>query len=364
MKFLTKLSCVLTAIISIFICVGCTGGYSPDKVINLFRFNTDVHIEVYDKPISAETKNRISTILLDLENEISLTKQGSKIKLFNESAINTPVTFSERAYELLSLAKDYTTQTCNKFNLAVYPLVKLWGFASEDYPLPTFTPPAVDQIAVAKELSTPAHLFLNDTDNTAHKSIDGAKIDLGGIAKGYATDLILDILKADGHTDGYISVGGSSMYILSLKNRNSTFSIRHPENRNQTILSFHKDTVQSTAVSTSGDYERYYELNGKRYSHVIDSQTGAPSDTGVISASVLGGKACFSDTLTTALMLCEFDTDNPENSELVKFINQTLKSYPKLKFFVFYKKDGVKRLITNATQGYTLLDTSFSIENI
>jgi thiamine biosynthesis lipoprotein len=362
MKRLRKFFCVLFAVWILLSTAGCKNGYSPDKVIDLFRFNTAIHIEVYDKAITNQTKNRISTFLSELEKEISLNSDGSTVKAFNDANINTPITFSVQAFELLSLAKDYTAFTDKKFNLAVYPLVKLWGFSSADYPLANWTIPSNTDVQTTRALCNPDDITLDQISRTAQKSTDGVKIDLGGIAKGYATDKILDILKDDGHTDGYISVGGSSMFVLSLKSKNNTLSIRHPEKSDKTVLSFKKDTVQNTAVSTSGDYERFYELDGKRYSHVINTETGAPTDTGIISTTVLGGSACFSDALTTALMLCEYSPNDTKKSELVKFIDQTLKTYPQLKIFAFYKKDGVKQLITNANDSDFLLnDQSFSV---
>ena len=324
MKKLYKFFCVLLAVCLLFSTAGCKNGYSPDKVIDLFRFKTAIHIEVYDKAINTETKNKISTFLSEVEKEISLDGDSSTVKAFNDGAKDTPIVFSERAFELLSLAKDYTDFTDGKFNLAVYPLVKLWGFASADYPIKQFTIPNHTEIAQIRALCNPDHIRLDNTNLSAIKNTDGVKIDLGGIAKGYATDKVLEILKKDGHTDGYISVGGSSMFVLGLKSKNNTLSIRHPENTNGTILSFKKDTVLNTAVSTSGDYERFYEFDGKRYSHIIDTETGAPTDTGVIATTVLGGTACFSDALTTALMLCKYSPNDMENSELVKFIDKTL----------------------------------------
>ncbi len=335
--------------------LACAKKVSTDVML-LTRFNTSVHVEVYNSKLSQTVKTQIKTLLDDLDGELSATKPNSSITRFNDAEAGVKVTFSTQAIEIINLSKSYYEYTGGKFNFAVYPLAELWGFAPS-FPVNGFSIPQPNDIESTKALCNPDLITLDG--NEIYKSEAGVKIDLGGIAKGYAVDEIRKLLIADGHTDGYINIGGSSLYILGLKGEDNYFSVRHPRKNNDAILRFTPKRVKGVAVSTSGDYEKYYEVGGKRYCHIIDGVSGNPADTGVVSATILGGSATFTDALTTALCLTE-------RENISTFINGILTDYPDLRFFVFYEKDGVKELITNEKQGedFTLLDEDFSVVNI
>ncbi len=356
-----KFFCVSLAVVLSTLSSGC---FSPEfvDVTSLSRFNTDVHIEVYDKPLTDNVKNQIKTLLNDLDSELSLSAPSSKVNELNSAPAFERVRLSANAISIVNSAKTYYEYTARKFNFAVYPLVELWQFNAGVYPVENFTPPSPNDINAVKTLANPNAVIVEG--NAVYKTEDGVKVDFGGIAKGFATDKIAEILKSAGHTSGYVNIGGSSLYILSLKGENNTFGIRHPRNKVKTILSFTKSQTVNVAVSTSGDYERYYEFNGKRYPHIIDGESGYAADTGIVSASILGGQSNFTDALTTALCLTEYYPDQTV-SPLTEFISKVLSDYPTLKFFVLYDKDGVKRLITNEKQGnYTLLDDEYSVVKI
>lgn len=361
MKTLTKTFCALLAFF--FAAISLTGCSFGRKVIDLTRFNTPVHIEVYDKVIDNYEKKEITTLLNNLEKELSASHTDSKVSEFNNAAANEKIAFSDTAIDLIIKAKGYYDYTDKKFNFAIYPLTELWGFSSGVYPVKNFAPPAEEKIKDAIELAKPNEINVNG--NYVSKGKDGIKIDFGGLAKGYAAERIADILKKNGHTNGYVNIGGSSLYILSLKDDDNTLGIRHPRNTDKNIIAFTKAQTINTTVSTSGDYVRYYEYGNKRYCHII-GEDGSPADTGVISATILGGDACFTDALTTALCLTEHTPTDIEKSSLKEFINKILSDYSDLRFFVFYEKDEVKQLITNKRQDedFTLLDKNYTVVNI
>lgn len=364
MKTLTKTFCALLAAFFAATSVAACSNANGRQTINLTRFNTAVHIEVYDKDIDDDEKKEITTLLTDLENELSVSKSDSKVSTFNNGKANETTVFSDTAITLIKLAKEYYTKTGGKFNFAVYPLAELWGFSSGVYPVKNFAPPAKEKIEDAKKLADPNQIIVDG--NAVSKMTDGIKIDFGGLAKGYAAERVAEILKNNGHTNGYVNIGGSSLYILSLQDGSNTLGIRHPRNANKNIITLTKAQTVNTAVSTSGDYERYYEYDSDRYSHIIDGKSGSPANTGIVSATILGGDACFTDALTTALCLTEHTPNDTKNSPLTNFINEILSDNPNLKFFVFYEKGEVKQLVTNKRQGedFTLLDKNYTVVKI
>ncbi len=354
MKNFIKTLCLLLSLLFAFGLFGCANNNynGQNKTLNLIRFNTNVHIEVYGKPLSESTSSKIKALVGELDGELSITKNTSKVTEFNAKRANERVELSDTAIDLIKKAKEYYTLTDGGFNFAVQPLSVLWGFKPSEYPIKNFTPPTDDAIDTIKPLCNPS--LIEISDNAIYKTVDGAQIDLGGIAKGYATQQIAELLKADGHTDGYVSIGTSSLYILNLMSGENVFSVRHPRKNDDIILSFTQRQISNSAVSTSGDYERFYEVDGVRYSHIIDGTTGKPANTGVISATVLGGDACFTDALSTALCVTPRDK-----------IGDIITAYPELRFFVVYQAGNVKELITNQTQGdYTLRDDSYKVVKI
>ncbi len=351
MKKLTKVFGIFFATflsLCFYSCANQPTAYS----LSFVKFNTSVRVEVYDKPISKTTENQITTLLTDIDSELSTTLSSSKVYAFNGANAYEQVTFSPTAISIIANAKDYYALTGGKFNFAVYPLTELWGFSATSYPVFNFTPPSDGDISTAKALCNVTNIVIDG--NQVYKTADGVKMDLGGLAKGYAVSKVTQALKSAGHTNGYVNIGGSSMHILALSGKDNYLSIRHPR-ANGTILSFKQSYVNDVAVSTSGDYERYYEQGGKHYSHIIDCASGKPTDTGIISATVLKGDPCLTDALTTALCLTK-------RSELAS----VFENFPDLKFFVFYQSGDTKELITNEKQGdnFTLLDDTFKIVTI
>lgn len=335
--------------------VGCGNAAGEQRHFTAFN-NVDITVQARGKALTDGAVNQISRLLKDLNAEFSATVADSTVSAINAAAANCGVEISERFKFVADACGEMYEFTGGKFDPSVYPLSVLWQF-SPNYPLPNFSVPTDDIITETKAIVGYNNFTFGET--AATKSIDGAKIDFGGALKGYAADKIAEIMKADGIESGYVNVGGSSIYILSVDN----LSIRHPR-KDGTILSV-KIKENNLSVSTSGDYEKTYTADGKIYSHLIDSSVGRPAETGVASATAIGKNGLKLDALTTALCLFAHDFATPENGDLYKFIQKIINSeeFSGVQVFAVCIDGEEKQILTNKKQGddFTLNDNGYRI---
>ena len=334
----------------------CTS-IGSEKHFTAFK-NTAVTVQSRNKSLSSFAEQQISELLISLNTEFSATEDSSTVYKINSALTGEKTEISER---LKSVAKECGKMyefTGGKFDPSVYPFTLLWQFAP-NFPVPDFTLPSAEEITTTKAL---IGFDKFDFEDGAVKTLTKAKLDFGGALKGYAADKIAEIIKADGVTEGFVNVGGSSIYII----KTETLSITHPREDGNILTVKIKETDLS--VSTSGDYEKVYSLNGKYYSHIINPETGYPADSGVASATVIGKNGLLLDALTTAMCVCSHDFENPTDSELYNFLIKTLNSedFKGVQIFVVCCKDEKKQILTNKKQGenFTLLDSSYQIISV
>lgn len=323
-------------------------------------FNTAVHVEVYDGKISDAEKSEIKTLLTSLEESFSASGSGSTGK-FNSAEPFTQIETNDTFNEVYNTAKKTYEISNGKFDATVLPLVKLWKFYP-DYPVLDFCVPAADEIEKVLKVIGFNKTCLTETNGKTFlsKTQDGVALDFGGIAKGYAADKIAEILKANGSSAGYVSVGTSSLNLLSVE----SLGVRHPEKSGEQLIKINLSDVADVSVSTSGNYEKFYEKVGKKYSHVINPATGYPADTGVLSVTVLCKDGALADCVTTALCLCNHDFNDKTQSELISLIKKFAAS-DELKsalFFAAASNGSEKQLITNAKENaFILYDKDYKI---
>ena len=352
MKTRVKFLCKILSFLLVFILIsGSFGCSSKGSAVDFYYFKTQIHVQSESKKISDKTANKIDNILRLLDQTFSASQPNSFTCSFNSSKVGN-VDANEHVIKVLTACKDLYTITEKTFNPAVKPLIDLWQF--DKYPVANFTPPSdllIEQVLSSNALDFDK-IVIDEENQTVYKPIDDMQIDLGGIAKGYATDLIYQILIDDGYEDGYVNVGGSSLCLVS----EPALSVAHPR-KDGSIIKVKTIGQTGLFVSTSGDYQRYYEFNGVRYSHLIDGLTGAPADTGIISATITGASGIILDALSTALCVVPY-----ENGELNALIDKILFNYPNAKIYLVYQKDDVKQIITNASEiDVAVIDTEYQL---
>jgi thiamine biosynthesis lipoprotein len=208
--------------------------------------------------------------------------------------------------------------------------VQAYGFTSgSKYPTSASGLPSDSDVEQYKALAShfgELDLYENDGKYYAVKPAEtvqvggqtlSMKIDLGGIGKGYAVDKIRELYDEKGFEYGYISFGTSSVGLFRHSTQGRfTLGLNSP----RTLFGDNYMTlkVNDVNISTSGDYEQYYEIDGVRYCHIIDPTTGKPVQTGIYTATVIGGSAAEDDAYTTAIMTMGKD-------KAIEFINSKLK---------------------------------------
>ncbi len=187
----------------------------------------------------------------------------------------------------------YTSVLSNgAFDITCKPLIDLWHNAEKTNEVP-------DTQNILDVLSVVGYRNISIKNNNVKFNKAGMKIDLGGLAKGYAVDMAMDLIRKHDIKGALVDAGGDIRAIGKQEDGKLwEIGIKHPRERNRIIGLIN---LENSAVATSGDYERFFMLNGKRYSHIIDPRTGYPKDNQIISVSVLSSDCLTCDSLATAL---------------------------------------------------------------
>ena len=233
-----------------------------------------------------------------LESIFSVKVPSSDISKINATSGN-PVTVNASTRTAIAKAIEIGDMTDGALDITVYPLVREWGFTTGDSENePSYKIP--EQWLIDWHLGNVGYdkIVINDSIVTLPTQFE---IDLGSIAKGYATDAVNEILEENHISSALINLGGN-VYALGRKPDKSKWKvgIQNPVDTNKMICTL---AIENKAVITSGNYERYFEVDGKRYCHIIDPKTGYPADNGIISATVIGDSGLDCDALSTALFV-------------------------------------------------------------
>jgi len=245
----------------------------------------------------AATGNRaIEAVLAEMRRidvTMSTYKPDSEVSHVNSRAAAGPMKISKELFDLLQTALEFSRITEGAFDITYASVGFMYDFDRQ-------IKPSEAQIESALPAVSYRHVILDPGAQTVRFSQAGVRIDLGGIGKGYAVDRGIAILQSMGIGHALVAAGGDSRIIGDRFGSPWIVGIRHPDDRNKVIA---KIPLMDTAISTSGDYERFFDENGKRYHHILDPRTGQ-SASKVRSATILASTATRSDGLSkTAFVL-------------------------------------------------------------
>lgn len=283
---------ILAASLLLLTLSGC-GGKSEPYSTDFFAMDTFMSVKVLSKDgesLAQQCESEINS----LESVLSRTREDTDIAKLN-AADGAEVTLSDEGAKLLSLALDLSAATNGAYDPTVAPLTDLWGIGTDHQKVPSQS-----EIDAALQTVGTAHVHENGDTVTLDS---GSKIDLGGIAKGYAADLCADILKS-ADANGLLVLGGNIYAVGTNEGKDWNIGIADPDDSADTIAAV---AVHDLSVVTSGDYERYFEQDGVRYHHIFDPKTGYPAASGLRSVTVIDANSTRADALTTALFVMGAD---------------------------------------------------------
>lgn len=226
------------------------------------------------------------------EKMLSAEHEGSDIARFNISASGCRV--SAETGELFLLSNELCRLSGGAFDPTAYPSTLLWRGAEQRGELPTDA--ETDAAAGKRGMEL---ISYDPSDGMLAKTEPWVMLDFGGIGKGYAEEIVIGYLKTTDAEYGVLSFGGSVSVFGKHPDGRFTIALRDPDGS----LSAAKVKLASGFVSVSGGYERYYEIGGKRYCHIIDPASGRPVDGELLSAAVISENGAAADALSTALFV-------------------------------------------------------------
>lgn len=222
---------------------------------------------------------------------MSVHRQDSELSEVNRRAAKEPVPVSDALWEVLSTAQRIAETTDGAFDVTIRPVADLWGFLWKEYRLPT-----EQELREVLPKVNYRLVRLNPEDQTVAFAGEGVSIDLGGIAKGYAVDCAFERLKLEGVSIAMVRAGGD-MRVLGLPpgENHWVVQLEDPEKEGHRV----RVKLSSGAISTSGNYENFFIINGRRYSHLLNPRTGMPVQ-GMAACSLIAPRAMWSDAWATA----------------------------------------------------------------
>ena len=256
---------------------------------------TRIEVELWDDD-AAHGNAAIDAVLDDMrriDEAMSTYKETSEVSRVNREAFDHPVQITQELYDLLATALDFSRITEGAFDITYASVGYMYDFRAHQHPTEA-------QIEAALPAVNYRYVELDPKARTVHFGHTGVRIDLGGIGKGHAVDSGIAILQARGIAHAWVKAGGDSRIIGDRFGKPWIVGIRHPDRPDEVIL---RMPLVDIAMSTSGDYERYFDENGVRYHHIIDPKTGQ-SARKVRSATTLAATATRTDGLSkTAFVL-------------------------------------------------------------
>jgi len=254
------------------------------NLIQIFEFQDRIAASVALK----RAEERVRT----LHDRLSVFQPESELSLLNAAAGCGGVSVGEDTLHLLSESKRYSQLSGGAFSITTRALSALWEIHAR-----CGSVPGRAEVEHALSLVCDEDILLDEEVGTAELRRFGQSVDLGGIAKGYAADEVRRILLEGGVTDAMINLGGTVISIGRARN----VGIQHPDH--MTGIAMGRVSLQNACAVTSGDYERYYEVDGVRYHHIVDPNTGYPSRANLRSVTLIGESATALDALSTAVFV-------------------------------------------------------------
>lgn len=292
---------------TLFLCLlaGCAGEPAPagPQVVEFTGaiMGTTYHIKVVadmDDDASTATAMAIEETLKRIDGRMSTYKPDSEVSRLNAAPAGVPVAFSEETFNVFEMGLQVNRESEGAFDITVGPLVNAWGFGPDG---PTQTP-TESELAALLQLVGADKITLERAGRTVTKAADAVYCDPASVAEGYAVDQVAELLQARGYGHYMVEIGGE----VRTAGENASgipwkIAIEKPIDDNRVIQQV--VGLSGVALSTSGNYRKFYIVDGRRVSHAIDPKTGRPAEHSLASASVIHPSCALADAYSTVIMV-------------------------------------------------------------
>ena len=291
---------IFSRLLPIALCLFATSGAIPidthagwlsgDEAI----MGTAVRVELWhqDETAGRAAIDAVMTEMRRIDRLMSTYKADSELSRVNREAAKRPVAVTKELFDLVSRSLEVSEMTGGAFDITYASAGHLYNYRHK-------IKPSAEALGEALPTIDYRYVILNKSDTSIAFQHDGVRVDLGGIAKGHAVDRAIGLLQARGIKQAIVSAGGDSRIVGDRQGRPWMVGVRDPRREKEMAAIL---PLSDTAVSTSGDYERYFELDGVRYHHIISPASGRPA-TGVRSVTVVGQDSTTMDALSTSVFV-------------------------------------------------------------
>jgi thiamine biosynthesis lipoprotein len=325
------------------LCAALCACAKPIPSQNEFVLGTLCTVTLYEKGRTA-IYQRIFSRFREIEDTMSANRSNTELAAINQNAGIAPVAVQDDLFAVIESALHYAELSGGAFDPSIGPLVKLWNIGFDASRVPE-----QEEIDAALPLVNWRRVLLDQENKTVFLTEAGMQLDLGGIAKGYAADEAVRIIRSSGIVRAIVNLGGN-VYAYGIKADKSPWKVgvQDPLDDRDSSLGFM--TAFDKTLVTSGVYERFFVEDGKQYHHILSPKTGYPAQTNLLSVTVIAERSIDADALST----CIFALGYKEGLALIEKLAGVEA------IFVF--EDGTIRGTKEALQNFTLTNTeSFTV---
>lgn len=259
---------------------------------------TEISVQLWheDRESGDAAVEAVFAEMLRIDELMSTYREDSRISVINREAADRPVPAGAELYDLIVRSLDMSILTHGAFDITYDSVGQHYDFRQRQRP---------DPETIERELERIDYRLVetNPSGRSIHFLQHGVRINLGGIAKGYAVERGAAILRDRGIRHAIVTAGGDSRLVGDRRGQPWMVGVRDPRKEGKVAI---RIPLENEAISTSGDYERYFEENGKRYHHIIQPATGE-SANGIHSATIVGPDAIITDALSTSVFVMGVD---------------------------------------------------------
>lgn len=296
-----KRKIIMAVIFSVLFFGGCTGRQRQTTYVTETAeyFGTVITITLYGED-EESLKKSIEHAFDEcerLESICSAKLPDSELCRLNQTAAESAVEVSKELFFLIKEGLYYHRLSGGSLDISIGKMIDLWGIGTEHARVPKDT-----EREALIGLDGCKNIILDEEEQTIQYTDKLVQIDLGGIAKGYAADKVKEYLIEQEHIgSGILNFGGNVMAIGEKTDGTAwKIGLTDPQEKGELYGVL---MIKDQCVVTSGDYERYFVEDGKRYHHILDPATGYPAESGIISATVIGDRAILCDALSTTCFI-------------------------------------------------------------